>query len=71
MLAALGRISAGERITTVALSLGYSSPGAFAVMFRRVLGVAPSAYRRRFACVEPEDAAGSAAPVAMAEPAER
>jgi AraC-like DNA-binding protein/mannose-6-phosphate isomerase-like protein (cupin superfamily) len=45
LLAALGRISAGERITTVALSLGYASPGAFAVMFRRVLGVAPSAYR--------------------------
>ena len=37
----------GERITAVALSLGYASPGAFAQMFRRELGTSPTGYRQR------------------------
>lgn len=47
LLAALGRIGGGARITEVALDLGYSSPGAFAQMFRRAIGVPPSRYRAR------------------------
>jgi AraC-like DNA-binding protein/quercetin dioxygenase-like cupin family protein len=41
---ALSRLSAGHTVTTVALEMGYESPAAFATMFRRVLGQAPSAY---------------------------
>lgn len=38
----------GEAITEIALSLGYANPAHFAAAFRRVVGVAPSAYRARF-----------------------
>ncbi|NQW09091.1 MAG: helix-turn-helix transcriptional regulator [Alphaproteobacteria bacterium] len=44
LLAALERLAAGEAVTTVALDLGYASPSAFIVMFRRALGVAPTRY---------------------------
>jgi AraC-like DNA-binding protein/mannose-6-phosphate isomerase-like protein (cupin superfamily) len=45
LLAALPRLAAGERITAVALDLGYDSPAAFSTMFRRLLGIPPNRYR--------------------------
>lgn len=36
-----------RRVTTIAYDLGYSSPAAFTVMFKQLVGVAPDAYRRR------------------------
>lgn len=45
--AALPRLLRGERVTTVALDLGYSSPAAFTAMFKQLVGEAPAAYRRR------------------------
>lgn len=45
LLTALPRLSAGESVTKVALDLGYESPAAFATMFKRVVGVAPSRYQ--------------------------
>ncbi len=47
LLHALTRLAQGEPITRVALDLGYATPGAFSVMFRRVMGVTPSDYFRR------------------------
>jgi AraC-like DNA-binding protein len=44
IFAALPRLAAGESITTIAFDLGYDSASAFATMFRRVTGVAPSRY---------------------------
>ncbi|MFK3971219.1 AraC family transcriptional regulator [Pseudomonas sp. NPDC087358] len=41
---ALSRLADGHSVTTVALDMGYESPAAFATMFRRVLGQAPSVY---------------------------
>jgi AraC-like DNA-binding protein len=55
LLAAIPRLGAGDSVTSVALDLGYESPAAFATMFKRVLGIAPSRYhewvseRSRFA----------------------
>jgi AraC-like DNA-binding protein len=46
ILSALPRLSRGERVTSVALELGYSSPNAFSTMFRQMLGSAPSDYGR-------------------------
>jgi len=43
--AALPRLAAGERVTTVALDLGYGAPAAFTAMFRQVVGVSPQAWR--------------------------
>jgi AraC-like DNA-binding protein/mannose-6-phosphate isomerase-like protein (cupin superfamily) len=45
LLAALPRLAAGEPVTTIALDLGYDSPAAFATMFKRLTGIAPSRYR--------------------------
>jgi len=45
LLVALPRLAAGERVTTVALDLGYDSPAAFSTMFRRLVGTTPSIYR--------------------------
>lgn|SRR5665213_277561 len=45
-LSALPRLLGGERVTTIAYDLGYSSPAAFTVMFKQLVGVAPDAYRR-------------------------
>lgn len=47
LLAALPRLARGERVTEVALDLGYANPSAFSAMFRRTLGVAPAAHGRR------------------------
>jgi AraC-like DNA-binding protein/quercetin dioxygenase-like cupin family protein len=44
LLTALPRLSSGESVTNVALDLGYESPAAFAAMFKRLVGVAPSHY---------------------------
>ena len=44
LLAALERLGAGEPVTRVALDLGYDSPSAFTVQFKRALGVTPSRY---------------------------
>ncbi len=41
---ALARLAEGCSVTTLALEMGYDSPGAFATMFRRVLGQPPSFY---------------------------
>jgi AraC-like DNA-binding protein len=45
VLIALPRLAAGEQVTSIALDLGYESPAAFATMFKRLLGVAPSRYQ--------------------------
>lgn len=44
LLDAVVRLGKGEPVTRVALALGYSSPSAFATVFKRVLGEAPSRY---------------------------
>lgn len=44
LLAALSRLSRGDAVTTVALDLGYESPGAFSTMFRKRLGRPPSEF---------------------------
>jgi len=44
LLAALNALAIGRSILQVSLDLGYDSPSAFSAMFRRQLGVAPSAY---------------------------
>jgi AraC-like DNA-binding protein len=37
----------GERVTTIAYDLGYSSPAAFTVMFKQLVGLTPNLYRAR------------------------
>jgi AraC-like DNA-binding protein len=49
LLESIRRLAAGTPVTTVAIDLGYESPGAFSTMFRRALGVAP----RNFAASVP------------------
>lgn len=44
LFAALPRLAAGDSVTDVAFSLGYSSQAAFTSMFRRVLGTTPRHY---------------------------
>jgi AraC-like DNA-binding protein len=46
LLSALPRLLSGERVTTIAFDLGYSSPAAFTTMFRQIIGSAPDRYRR-------------------------
>jgi AraC-like DNA-binding protein/mannose-6-phosphate isomerase-like protein (cupin superfamily) len=46
ILSALPRLSRGERVTSVALDLGYSSPNAFSTMFRDMLGSTPGSHAR-------------------------
>ncbi len=41
---ALQRLAAGEAVTSVALALGYRTPSSFTTMFKKALGVPPSAY---------------------------
>jgi AraC-like DNA-binding protein len=43
-LSAVPRLAAGEPVGVVAADLGYETPGAFAAMFRQVMGVRPSLY---------------------------
>lgn len=44
LIVALPRLIAGERVTSVALELGYDNPAAFTTMFKRVLGTSPRNY---------------------------
>ncbi|WP_075255852.1 AraC family transcriptional regulator [Herbaspirillum camelliae] len=44
VMAALPRLASGEPVTTVALEMGYDTPGAFSAMFKRLLGMSPSRY---------------------------
>ncbi len=46
LITALELLANGRKVVDVALSLGYSSPSAFATMFRQQFGVSPSAYFR-------------------------
>lgn len=46
LLQALSLIAQGRRMIDVALDCGYASQSAFAAMFRRHFGIAPSAYYR-------------------------
>ncbi len=46
LLHALRRIANGDKVIEVALDCGYASPSAFAAMFRRHFGVAPSSFYR-------------------------
>lgn len=43
-LSAVPRLAAGEPVGVVAADLGYETPGAFAAMFRRMMGERPSRY---------------------------
>jgi AraC-like DNA-binding protein len=44
---ALPRLLAGERVTTIAFDLNYSSPAAFTAMFKQLIGDTPELYRRK------------------------
>ena len=44
LLESIRRLAEGVPVTTVAVDLGYESPGAFSTMFRRALGIAPRAF---------------------------
>jgi AraC-like DNA-binding protein/mannose-6-phosphate isomerase-like protein (cupin superfamily) len=44
LFAALPRLAQGEKVTVIALDLGYESPAAFTTMFRKTLGFPPSRY---------------------------
>ena len=46
LLSALPRLLEGERVTTIAFDLGYSSPAAFTMMFKQLVGPPPNIYRR-------------------------
>jgi AraC-like DNA-binding protein len=46
LIVALEQLALGRKIIDVALELGYESPTAFSTMFRRELGIAPSAFFR-------------------------
>lgn len=43
-LSAVPRLAAGEPVGVIAADLGYETPGAFAAMFRRMMGERPSRY---------------------------
>lgn len=42
---ALSRLAQGDAVTTIAMDMGYDSPGAFSTMFTRIVGKPPSALR--------------------------
>jgi AraC-like DNA-binding protein len=41
---AVGRLSLGQPVASIAADLGYRSPSAFAAMFRRAMGATPNTY---------------------------
>ena len=45
ILTAIPKIIAGEQVASIADTLGYETPSAFAAMFRRIMGVTPGNYR--------------------------
>jgi AraC-like DNA-binding protein len=55
LLDAVARLAQGQKVTSVALDLGYDSPSAFTSMFRRHLATTPSRYFR-----DDREAAGGA-----------
>jgi AraC-like DNA-binding protein len=46
LMSALPRLLTGESVTAIAFDLGYSSPAAFTMMFKQLMGSAPHFYRR-------------------------
>ncbi len=44
LLLALERLAAGDKVLNVAIDLGYESPSAFATMFKKQFGTAPSRF---------------------------
>ncbi|MCG8286419.1 AraC family transcriptional regulator [Acinetobacter seifertii] len=46
LLAAIVRLGNGESITRVAMEIGYSSPSAFSMTFKSVLGESPSQFAK-------------------------
>ena len=56
LVEALRRLAAGQAVTRVALDVGYCSPSAFIVAFRREMGTTP----RRYFGSGPEDRTPSA-----------
>ena len=44
LVTALERLAAGDPVTSVAIDLGYETPSSFTTMFKKALGVPPSAY---------------------------
>ncbi|TIH44716.1 helix-turn-helix domain-containing protein, partial [Klebsiella pneumoniae] len=44
LMLSLPRLAAGASILEVAMEHGYQSPSAFAAMFKRTFGIAPSQY---------------------------
>lgn len=42
---AVPKLIAGEPVASIADTLGYETPSAFAAMFRRIMGVTPGNYR--------------------------
>lgn len=47
VLASVAKLAEGERVTTVAVTMGYSSPSAFVAAFRAELGTSPRDYLRQ------------------------
>ena len=47
LMRALEMLTEGQAVTVVALDLGYDSVSAFIALFKRTLGVTPSAYFQR------------------------
>lgn len=45
ILHAISQLAAGEKVSSVALDMGYESSSAFSYMFRRTLGLSPSDFR--------------------------
>ncbi|MBS1018732.1 helix-turn-helix transcriptional regulator [Gluconobacter cerinus] len=45
VLTAVPKLIAGEPVASIADTLGYETPSAFAAMFRRIMGVTPGNYR--------------------------
>jgi AraC-like DNA-binding protein len=46
VLVAMSRLSLGDSVTRIALDMGYESPSSFSTMFKKAMGVAPTAYGR-------------------------
>lgn len=44
LVIALERLAAGDKVLNIALDLGYESPSAFATMFKKQFGIAPSRF---------------------------
>ena len=47
LIVALEKLAAGEKITNVALDVGYNSVPAFSTMFKKVFGITPKRYFRQ------------------------